>query len=221
MATENELLTEAVSLLRAGVRGAAGVETGADLRHYPLHCIPAQETCRRVIYSTKGDWLIHLNDDSVPKDVTILWRVGPLTASHRALVRAVVGRRCPPVHFIGDLDPLDLATYATLVSDPAVLTASYVGVSESWFDRCEADLAQHRGWSLDRVCIRMDVEERRGLAHLLEVPLDWNRLIGPRARAMLESGRKLELEGASNPAIYSEAFGNELRRTVFDDVSPE
>ena len=221
MATEDDLLTEALLSLQARVGGSASVNPKVDLRHYPLRCIPAAESCRRVLYSTKGDWLIHLNNDSVPKDVTILWRVGPLTASHRALVRAIIGEPGPPVHFIGDLDPLDLATYATLVSDPAVLAASYVGVSESWFDRCEADLTQRREWSLDRVCIGMDPEERRGLARLLQIPLDWTRLIGPRALAMLESGRKLELEGASNPAIYSHAFRNDLLRTVFGDASPE
>jgi hypothetical protein len=213
MASDEDLLKEVVGSLQHG-RGLTAA-TVADLRQYPLHCIPAVEACRRVIYSTKGDWLLKLTDGVVPKDTTFLWRYGPLDASHRALLRAVVGSPSPPVQFVGDLDPLDMATFATLVADQALLAASYLGISDGWLNRCESDLAQHPGPSLDRVCIPMESAERAGLNALLQLPMDWSAIIGRRSLSLLQSGVKLELEGASNPAIYSRAFGEELRRSVF------
>ena len=139
MASDDELLAQAVSFLQTG----GGSSPQVDLRHYPLHSIPAVGTCRRVIYSTKADWLMHLIDGSVPKDATFLWRYGPLDANHRSLVRTIVGHPGPPVQFVGDLDPLDLATYATLAAGPESMVASYLGISDAWLLRCEADLA-HR-----------------------------------------------------------------------------
>jgi len=61
----------------------------------------------------------------------------------------------------------------------------------------------------------MEPAEREGLIQLLQVPLDWPAIVGPSALALLQSGTKLELEGASNPAIYSQSFVEGLRRAVF------
>jgi hypothetical protein len=198
----------------------AALETGGgpsqhDLRQYPLHCIPAVGRCSRVIYSTKGDWLMTLAAGSVPKDTTILWRYGPLDAHHRSVVRAIVGHAGPPVQFVGDLDPLDMATYATLSAEPGPLSASYLGVSDAWLDRCETDMSNHPSHSVRSVCIPMNPTEREALTRLLRMPLDWSAIIGPRAVSLLQSGLKLELEAASNPSIYSRSFGADLRRALF------
>ena len=40
-------------------------------------------------------------------------------------------------------------------------------------------------------------------------------MVGPHCWALLQSGLKLELEGASNPAAYSNAFRNDLIRHLF------
>lgn len=215
MPTEEELLHDAIGLV--GKDGPiAGGEVG--LREYPLQIVPALQSCRRIVYTTKIDWLMHLTEGfaNVPADVAILWRFGPLSGHHRALVRAVVQALDAPLYFIGDLDPLDLVTYASLV-EPGGSSATgtrYLGISDSWVGRCEADLVS-QGKSIDTLSIRMEAEERDGFERLKAVLAGWDSLIGPRAASMLESGIKLELEGASNPRIYSRSFREELLSLIF------
>lgn len=43
----------------------------------------------------------------------------------------------------------------------------------------------------------------------------WPDLLGPCAFSILQSGLKLELEGASNPRLYSAAFHDELTALLF------
>ena len=59
---------------------------------------------------------------------------------------------------------------------------------------------------LERLCIRMDPAEHAGIERMRRLPIDWDKVVGTRAMALLESGLKLELEGASNPGLYSAAF---------------
>ena len=96
---------------------------------------------------------MRLIDGTVPRDVTFLWRYGPLDHAHRALIRRIMGPSSPPLQFIGDLDPLDMAVYATLASDPGTLAVSYLGVSDAWLLRCEQDLTSRPVGSFRRVCI--------------------------------------------------------------------
>jgi hypothetical protein len=138
-----------------------------------------------------------------------------LGPSERAFVRGLVDYLGAPVCFVGDLDPLDLATYATLVADSAALNVSYDGISDSWLEACEADLARHAGQTLQRVCIPMDDAEREGWTALVGLGVDWPALAGPRAVSMLGSGVKLEVEAATNPTLYSSAFRAELTRLLF------
>jgi hypothetical protein len=207
---ENELLTEAVSALRAG----GVVANRAALNQPPFHCVPSPEKTRRIIYSTKCDWLLNVAGHSIPDDVTLLWRYGPLGPRERAFVRCMADHFGVAVSFVGDLDPLDLATYATLVADPVVFDAVYLGISASWLDACQADLAK-QAVAFQRVCIPMDAAERDGWQGLREVRIDWSTLLGASALALLDSGLKLELEGGSNPAIYSAAFTAELAHSLF------
>lgn len=199
-------------------QGGPPVAEQADLREYPLQIVPARQSCRRIIYTTKIDWLMLLTGGfaNIPEDVAILWRFGPLNEHHRALVRAVVQSLSAPLYFVGDLDPLDLVTYATL-REPAespLATANYLGISDSWVERCDLDLAS-QGKSIDTVCIPMGAEEKDGFERLKQVPADWVSFIGRRALSLLGSGVKLELEGASNPRIYSRSFRDELLGVVF------
>jgi hypothetical protein len=208
---EAGLLAEAIAALQS--RAATSGQSG--LPRYPFHCIPSSGSCRRIIYSTKGDWLLRLTDDPIPDDVAMVWRVGPLGPSERAFVRGVVGLLAAPVFFVGDLDPLDLAAYATLVAEATLANASYLGVSGTWLDACEADLVAHRRSALKQVCIPMDDAERAGWATLRDVGIDWPHVVGPRAVSLLDSGVKLELEGASNRELYSPEFRRGLVRALF------
>jgi hypothetical protein len=108
-----------------------------------------------------------------------------------------------------------MAVYATLASDPGTLAVSYLGVSDAWLLRCEQDLTSRPVGSFRRVCIPLEAAERDALAHLLGMSIDWVSVIGPSALSLLQSGVKLELEGASNPDLYSAAFVQGLRQVVF------
>ena len=92
------------------------------------------------------------------------------------------------------------------------MAAVYAGVDGAWLDRCREDLAASKGLPLERTCIAMDAVERIGLTQLGQLAVDWPQIVGPQAWSLLQSGFKLELEGASNPHLYSSSFQNELRR---------
>lgn len=220
MTGEDELLHSVISaLLTTGKQGGPTDRLETDLREYPLTVVPTLGRCRRIIYTTKMDWLTRLTRGSLkPADTALLWRTVPLSSQHRDLLRAVVQSFGAPMYFIGDLDPLDLATYATLAGpgESPQKIATYLGVSDSWLERCERDLASQRGKSFQMACMHMDTDERDGFERLKQLPVDWTNVVGPRALSMLASGTKLELEGASNPDLYSQSFQGELLEFVFD-----
>lgn len=218
MTGEEELLHNAISALITSGEGGT-VEEQAELREYPLHIVPARQACRKTIYTTKLDWLRLLGEGTtgLPEDVAILWRSGPLNTAHRAVVRAIVKSIGTPIYFIGDLDPLDLVTYASLATpvESLVPTTNYLGISDPWLERCEVDLASKPGRSIKAACIIMEAEERDGFERLKRIRIDWISLVGQRAFSLLESGMKLELEGASNPHLYSASFRHELLGFIF------
>ena len=55
----------------------------------------------------------------------------------------------------------------------------------------------------------------RGLAWLESTGLDWDAIVGPTCMAMLRSGWTLELEGATNPHIYTEDFTRRQSKRLF------
>lgn len=213
MSNESQLLTDALSRLRG--------DTGEidDGRELPVHVVPAVRHCTRIIYTTKIDWLARLTKGlaEVPGDIAVVWKCGPLGAGHRAVVRAVAADLNAPIRFVGDLDPLDLVTYATMIdrSESWPVPVSYFGISDAWIEQCERDLASRPGMSLRSVSIPMEGEERAAWASIESSPLPWSDAIGQRTSALLTSGLKLELEGASNPDLYSRGFCDYLLRSLF------
>lgn len=216
---EGDLLRVALALALAGSPVDA-LPRPVELREYPLHVIPASQACRKVLYTTKGEWLLLRLMEGVtglPGDVALLWRYGPLDASQRTAVSALVHAFDAPLFYVGDLDPLDLATYATLIgAAPSGMPALYAGVDGAWLERCREDLAANKGLPLERTCIAMDADEHAGLRQLGQLAVDWPSIVGPPAWALLQSGFKLELEGASSPDLYSSSFQTELRRHLID-----
>jgi hypothetical protein len=218
MSDEDELLHDAIAMVLSDSGDEESVrETRSVLREYPLQVIPATGACRKILYTTKLSWLLQLTDGrtDVSEDIALIGGAAPLTGPHRDVVRAIVQAAGAPLRFVGDLDPWDLLTFATLYvsADQPTVAAEYLGISDTWIDRCEKDLAE-AGRSLSGVCIKMGPEERRGFERLQQLPVDWAGIVGPRAFAMLGSGVKLELEGASNPKIYSRTFHVDLLETL-------
>ena len=110
-----------------------------------------------------------------------------------------------PVAFVGDLDPPSIIQYiATRDSLSPAMRSRLIfgGVDSSWLEGVEAALRP--GHALDRICIALSPAEKR-LLRRLEDSIDVDSLVGSRAAAMLRSGVKLELEGATNPLLFGDS----------------
>jgi hypothetical protein len=217
--TEEELMHVALSDLLGDHHQEAEAATPEAYREAPFQILPPVSACRRVLYTTKNQWLMSLTDGThrVPKDVAVVSHYGPVHARHRPLLQGILHALGGPVHFAGDLDPIDLVAYATLLlPKPIAPTLEYAGISDRWIERCEADLAKSRKL-LERLFIPMDPAEHAGIERMKRLPIDWNRVVGARGMTLLETGLKLELEGASNPALYSAGFRDQSIQFLFGE----
>jgi len=164
------------------------------------------------------DWLLHVLGwtDGMPDDIALLWRWAPVGKAHAGAIRSVVEAFGAPVVFVGDLDPLDLATFSTLERCLRGLTVPvrYGGVGDRWLEICEQHLPPRS--SLRSLCIPMSDPEQEALRRAEAIGLGWGALAGPRGSALLGSGVKLELEGATSPHFFSPSLAGELARLVLD-----
>jgi len=225
MASEEELVLAAIAAMSAASESGLTAHATNPFREYPLHVIPPSGgACRGILYTTKIEWLATLTDgmNDIPGDLALVWRFGPLDAGHSRILASVVDGLDAPVLFVGDLDPLDLATYATLVRSDAFSRkgVTHLGISDSWVEACERDLETHSARSLDRFCIRMDEDETEAWERLKTAWPESRTVAGPMACSLLDEGLKLELEGASNPKIYSTSFVRDLVHHLWQYQSP-
>jgi hypothetical protein len=213
---EDALLRAALLALRD--RGEEDRSYEEDLRGRALHVTPALSACRRIVYTTKVDWLLHVLGwtDRIPDDIALLWRWAPVGKAHAGAIRSVVQAFGAPLVFVGDLDPLDLATFSTLERCLRGLASPvrYGGVGDRWLELCEQHLPPRA--SLRSVCIPMSDPEQEAMRQADEIGLGWDAAAGPRGSALLGSGVKLELEGATSPHFFSPSLAGELARLVLD-----
>ena len=165
MCSEEELVDWALSVLQNrdddGSRAALLERHGRD---YPLAIVPPLSKCRKVLFFTKRDWLEvgRPVEHQIPPDIAILQRYGPLPKPHKHLLELLVDQLDAPVHFVGDLDPMDLTTYATLISgnrrESRLSKVTYLGVGDEWLKLCERDAAR-LPWAA--CSIPLDADERR------------------------------------------------------------
>jgi hypothetical protein len=123
-----------------------------------------------------------------------------------------------PIDFIGDLDPLDLTAFLLLSTSEhhSASVVRYFGIDDRWLALCRR-YATGRGSSgaTGLPTIEMHEFEKNHLARLIDLPIDWERLVGAEAMALLQSGHKLELEGATNPDFYRSGFSKRVARHLF------
>ena len=169
---------------------------------------------------------------TVPDDVMIIQRYGLLSTAYVRLIRREVAAAGCPLHFVGDLDPLDLTVLLSLrvggiggeTSDEPSLDVTYLGVSDSWMALC----GRHRVATFrDRpksVMIPLTPFEQAQLRWLESRDVEWDAVVGAESMAILRSGWKFELEGASNPHLHDGEFPRVLRAYLLgesgDDRSP-
>jgi hypothetical protein len=139
-----------------------------------------------------------LESEGLPADLAMFVSRTPSDPRGLSLLESLAGRA--PVAFIGDLDPPALVQFVeTQRMAASRVRVVYAGIDDSWLDRVEACLPG--SWRLERLLIALDADER-ALLPKLERAIDLERLVGPRSAALLRGGRKLEIEGATNPRLY-------------------
>jgi hypothetical protein len=217
MCEEGEILDLALSVLESrDDDSAARFEHCA--RDYALEITPPLSTCRKVMFLTKRGWLdIGLSaGNEIPDDIAVFRRYGPLATPQKRLLELLVEELAAPLFFVGDLDPTDLTTYATLITgnrpESKLTKASYLGIGDEWLKLCERNAS---GRPLSVSCIPLDAGERRAFERLQALAIDWHKIAGKRGMKLLASGVKLELEGASSPALYTAEFRRKLLSLLF------
>jgi hypothetical protein len=186
----------------------------------------------RVIYLTKASWLDMCDGWSAfygrrrPPRLSLFTRPWIVPRVYAEVVRREMMRmRTKELAMVGDLDPLDLTALLSLqcggvdtVGRTKALPIRWLGVRDEWLAACDGALgSKGSGWTT----IAMSVFEVEHWRRLEALGVSWESIIGPRSVALLRSGRKLELEGASNPAIYGRPFLAKVRRLGGLDLRPE
>lgn len=125
-----------------------------------------------------------------------------------------------PAFWVGDLDTGALTEWLVATrggwSGPSsrvrAIDITWRGVSSEWLDRIEPRL-QRSGIAP----LRMTPLEVELWGWLRAQRVDWERVIGERAIALLDSGEKVELEGGMHPAIIGKAGLRDVRRWLFEE----
>jgi len=181
-----------------------------------MHC---GEAPGRVRYLTKSTFLTTGEAwEALAGNSSLFTRCGVVSRVHADVVRREVKRmRATELAVIGDLDPLDLTVLLSLACGgvgKGLATRSipvlWRGVRDDW--RAECDRARRRTGYRSEPTIQMTEFEQRHWERLEGLDVPWEQIIGPHSAALLRSGRKLELEGASKPAIYGDGFPRRVLR---------
>jgi hypothetical protein len=184
---------------------------------WPLELHAAPKKASRCFFFTKNYLLrLWLRAELLPENTDALVSYGVPSARVCDVVREHARRVGRPMQFIGDLDPLDLAAYVALGAGGAPLRRArrrsvpveYAGIDDRWLDACERYV---RRSPVASYTIRLSMRERDQLAALQRAGLDLDSTVGPKCASLLRAGYKLEIEGATNPAIFQPGLHRELR----------
>ena len=186
---------------------------------WPVELFTADRRARRLLLLTKPFLVrVWLRAGVFPEDTDAIVSYGIPSNRVCDVVRDHAARIRGALLFVGDLDPLDLAVYAALGAGGAsvgrrrraALQVRYAGVDDRWLAACERNRRRTGG----RSTILLSRGERDQLAALERAGLDLEGTVGPRCAALLRAGYKLEIEGATNPAIYRPRHQQDVRDLV-------
>lgn len=183
----------------AAEHATADDDWARDADRSPAVVRPWPDSPKGVLFGTKADCLWRMLPDLAPGFSTYT-KYGPVPAWLAKLVEHdPAAQEC--VIFVGDLDPQDLLAFATMLERATldVGRVHFAGPIDPWLDALSVE--HKKIISLSMSDFELGLWER-----VRELDLDWSVLLGPHGLALLESGHKIELEGAMNPEIYGEAF---------------
>jgi hypothetical protein len=133
----------------------------------------------------------------------------PALAAMAALTKRVV--------FIGDLDPVDLATFVMLKSAaPRGLSVRYGGMDDEWLAKEKASRTTPDATPY----VKMPRTERRLWRALIDAYPALERTIGSNSMQFLERGLKLEIEGACNLDWHGRTMCRYALRRALAVISP-
>jgi len=157
-----------------------------------------------VVLSVKSAPLARWRAGPLPADIGLIYLPFPADPRGSMVIRKVLPRDIPVV-FVGDLDPPSIVQYVATRSGLPAATRKrlcFGGVDSAWLERIQPAL--RRRFSFARIRIPLSASEKR-LLRRIEEATDLEALVGASAAAMLRSGFKLELEGATNPSLFRDA----------------
>ncbi len=171
---------------------------------------------RRILVTTKATW-IGWAEAAIPAGLLVVQRYGLPSQAHVEWVRETGMRMGAKIVFVGDLDPLDLTIFAAWRSgNPAFregrerpLPIRYGGIADGWARRAGG----FQEWS-SRIRIAMQPFERDHWALLKRLLPDAEAHVGADCFRLLEGGHKVEIEGATNPAIHGRGFPGTVLRAL-------
>ena len=154
-------------------------------RTHPFRVIGPTPSASTVLYTTKPECVLALAGCETDLAIGLIGRCGLPNEDDVAWLRMLVRDRV--VCFLGDADPVDLLVFAWLRSR---IDVKYAGVSDFFLSNIGIS------WN-DRVTIPLSDSESGALALLADLCPDFQILLGSQCPALLDRGRKLEIEAAT------------------------
>lgn len=155
-------------------------------RGFPYSMIPPTSKSQPILYSTKPSTMLGVLDAAENTQLGFVGHNGLPHESEFELLRASLQGHT--LLYLGDADPCDLLIFAWLRTR---CVASFCGLSDSLLARCGVVIDE-------RITIPMNQSEVDSMPFLAECLPEFERLIGPQCSALLNSGRKMELEALIN-----------------------
>jgi hypothetical protein len=182
--------------------------------------LPAKVECRRVLFVTKARSLLQLclAEAPVPEDVCVVGRYGVLSPTYASVLTRSGSLRSSEdrLLFVGDLDPLDIAVFMSVREQFPQLNCVFHGVTDTLISLSMKHLVNGPATSWKSLpTIAMSSCERAQLDEIA-ASVNLETLVGPMASSLLINGRKLEIEGAANPALFGDSWPGLLADYLFE-----
>ncbi len=204
-----------------GSRRAAGA---------PLTVFPSLDEVPRFVLILTKPYLVTtsvLRSSPLRKEALAIVRDGSLGEMITEILRVGARKNGVTVGFVGDLDPTDLQIFATYrrrerrlrrTARASVLDVRYLGIDDEWLAVCENYMREP--FVMDSIVMKMPRREYRALESVrMALPLE--ETVGARSVALLSEGRKVELEGASNPMLYRRGFKEAIEAHLLSRLTAE
>jgi hypothetical protein len=148
--------------------------------------------------------------DQLPDEWEIYFRAWPVGEWLGKIVNQSAASK---FRFWGDADPLDMLSFASLAACLPTGSSIECWTAARWLEsslRCPSALP------LAHLTIELTEFEKELWLQLNHLPIEWSKVC-PQTVKLLDSGKKLELDGVTNPAIYGHEHCRALGIELFSE----